>query len=108
MNKQQLLSRREYFNMVHGVTVRAIGTLTDAELAFRPQPGMRTPRELVFHIYAQEKTLAEGAQQGQLTSEMAKRLNPEDESAAAELQGLLTVGDAVAYANACHSAAEEI
>jgi uncharacterized damage-inducible protein DinB len=39
---------------------------------------------------------------------MAKRLNPEDESAAAELQALITVADAVAYANACHAAAEEI
>jgi uncharacterized damage-inducible protein DinB len=108
MNKQQLLLRRDYFNMVHGVTVRAIGTFSDAELDFRPQPGMRTPRELIFHIYSQEKTLAEGVKQGQLTSEMAKRLDPEDQSAAAELQALITVADAVAYANACHAAAEEI
>jgi uncharacterized damage-inducible protein DinB len=32
MNKQELLARRDYFNMVHGVTVRAIGAFTDEEL----------------------------------------------------------------------------
>jgi hypothetical protein len=44
---------------VHGITVRAIGAFTDAELDFRPQPAMRTPRELIFHLYAQEKLLSE-------------------------------------------------
>ena len=28
MKKQELLARRDYFNMVHGVTVRAIGAFT--------------------------------------------------------------------------------
>jgi uncharacterized damage-inducible protein DinB len=39
---------------------------------------------------------------------MANRSNPEDQSAATELQALVTVGDAVAYANAYHSAGQEI
>jgi hypothetical protein len=60
MTRQQLLDRWDYFNLVHGVTLRAIGTLADNELDFRPKPGMRTPRELVFHIYTQERALAEG------------------------------------------------
>jgi hypothetical protein len=54
MNKQEFVARRSYFNMVHGVTVRAIGTFSDEELGYRPRPDMRTPRELVFHIYSQE------------------------------------------------------
>ena len=29
MNKQTLLGIREYFDMVHDVTLRAIGTFTD-------------------------------------------------------------------------------
>src|SRR5438552_5322376 len=106
MNKQELLARRDYFNSVHGVTVRAIGAFTDEELDFRPRPTMRTPRELIFHIYAQEQLLAEAAQQGRFTVEAASRSNPEDEAGASRLKTLRTVSDAQAYADACHQAAE--
>jgi uncharacterized damage-inducible protein DinB len=108
MNKQEFLARRDYFNMVHGVTVRAIGTFSDDELEYRPRHDMRTPRELVFHIYSQERLLAEAAQQGRFTLEAANRSNPEDKTAAAELKALVTVSDARNYAEACHQAAEEI
>jgi uncharacterized damage-inducible protein DinB len=108
MNKQELMARREYFNLVHGVTMRAISAFTDDELDFRPQPGMRTPRELIFHICSQEKVLAEAVQHGRFTLEMANGSNPEDPSNAAELNALGTVGDALAYANRCHRTAEEI
>jgi uncharacterized damage-inducible protein DinB len=108
MNKQELLARRDYFNMVHSVTVRAIGAFTDEELDFRPRPAMRTPRELIFHVYAQEKLLAEAAQQGSFTMEAASRSNPEDEAGASALSALSTVRDARAYADACHQAAEKI
>jgi len=106
MNKQELLARRD-FNMVHGVTVRAIGAFTDEELDFRPRP-VRTPRELIFHIYAQERLLAEAAQQGRFTMEAASRSNPEDEAGASALNALRTVSDIRAYADACHQAAERI
>jgi uncharacterized damage-inducible protein DinB len=108
MNKQELLARRDYFNMVHGVTVRAIGAFTDEELEFRPQPGMRSPRELIFHIYTQERVLAEAAQSGRFTMEAANRSNPEDEANHSEVKLLATVAEARAYANACHEAAGEI
>src|SRR5262245_40997558 len=104
MDKKQMQSRREYFDMVHGVTVRAIGALADSELDFRPKPGMRTPRELVFHIYAQEKALAESAREGRMSMESANASNPEDAGSAAALKGLATVRDAVAFANGCHAA----
>jgi len=108
MNKQQLLAQCDYFNMVHGVTVRAIGAFADGELDFRPKSGMRTPRELIFHIYCQEKLLAQGAKQGRFTMEMANGSSPEETSNAPALNALATVRDAVAYANACHQAADEI
>jgi uncharacterized damage-inducible protein DinB len=108
MNKQELLARRDYFNLVHRVTVRAISAFADEELDFRPRPGMRTPRELIFHIYAQEKLLAEAAQQGRFTMEAANASNPEDSANSAALKSLATVGDAGAYADVCHEAAETI
>ena len=106
MNRQQLLEKRDYFKMVHGVTVRAIGQLADSELDFRPQAGMRTPRELVFHIYAQERALAEAAKRGAFTPALANGSNPEDPSAAAALGSLKTADDLRAYAESCYRAAE--
>src|SRR5215813_3088419 len=108
MDKRALLARRGYFNMVHGVTIRAIAALSDSELGFRPQPGMRTPRDFVFHIYAQERLLAEAGQRGQMTMEMANGSNPEDPANAAAVAALATVNDAVAFAKAQHDAAERI
>ena len=108
MTKPQLLAIRQYFNLVHGVTLRAIGALSDQELDLRPKPGMRTPRELVFHIYSQEKILAEAAQLGRFTLDMANGSTPEDPAAAASLAALATVADTLAYASACHQTAEGI
>jgi uncharacterized damage-inducible protein DinB len=106
MNKRQLLAQREYFNMVHGVTVRAIGAFADGDLDFRPKPGMRTPRELIFHIYAQEKSLAEAVRQGRFDLEAADASNPESPANAPALRALATVSAARAYAESCHQAAE--
>jgi uncharacterized damage-inducible protein DinB len=108
MNRQQLLEKQDFFNLVHGVTVRAIETFADDELDFRPKPGMRTPRELVFHIYEQERALAEGARDGELSMELANRSNPEDPSRTAAVSALATVADAAGFARACHDAAERI
>jgi uncharacterized damage-inducible protein DinB len=108
MNRNDFLARLDYFNMVHGVTARAISAFSDEELDYRPQPGMRTPRELVFHIYSQEKLLAEAARNGRFTLEAANGSNPEDKSNAAGLKALVTVSDARRYAEACHQTAETI
>jgi uncharacterized damage-inducible protein DinB len=108
MNKHDLLERRGYFNMVHGVTRRAIAALADHELEFRPKPGMRSPRELIFHIYSQEQLLAEAARQGRFTPEMASGSSPEDPSTAQALARLRTVRDVLAYVDECHEAAERI
>ena len=108
MNRQLLLARRDYFNLVHGVTIRAIDTFTDSDLNFRPMPPMRTPRELIFHIYAQERALAEAARDGRLTVEASSACNPEEPHGAAALASLETVADLKAYAEACHQTAEGI
>ena len=107
MTQSDVLAKLEYFGMVHAVTIRAIATLSDAELDFRPQPAVRTPKELMFHIYAQEKILGEALQQGRFTAEAANRSNPESELAAEELKALTTVKALQAYAEECHRAAQK-
>lgn len=106
MDQATFSTLREYFDMVNSVTVKAIDAFTDQDLDFRPKPEMRTPRELLFHVYSQEKILAEAAQQGRFTAEAASRSNPEEQ--AAEVQALVTVGDLRAYAQACHQTAQSI
>jgi uncharacterized damage-inducible protein DinB len=108
MTREQLLARRDYLSMVHGVTIRAIAALTDQDLDFRPMARMRTPRELVFHIYAQDRLIAEAVRDGRFTMEAANGSNPEDSANASAVAGLSTVKDAVEYANRCHETAEEI
>jgi uncharacterized damage-inducible protein DinB len=108
MTREQLLDRRDYLNMVHGVTLRAIAALSDHDLDFRPMARMRTPRELIFHIYAQEQLIAEAVRDGRFTMEGANGSNPEEPSNASVVAGLATVKDAAEYANRCHEAAEEI
>src|SRR5262245_18392463 len=105
MNKSEMDAKMEYFNMVHGVTLRAIATFSDEELNFRPKPVMRSPKELIFHIYTQEKVIADVVRQGRFTMDDANRSNPESEAVAAELKALATVGDVLAYAGACHQLA---
>src|SRR5947207_12704111 len=100
MTKSDILAKLEYFNMVHGVTLRAISALSDQELDYRPKPNMRTPRELIFHIYTQE-LLVEAVRAGGFNAEIASRSNPEDPAVAAEVNTLSRVTALWAYAESC-------
>jgi uncharacterized damage-inducible protein DinB len=108
MNQQLLSEELSYFNLVHGVTLRTINCFNDPELDFRPKPGMRTPKELIFHIYSQEKSLAEAARLGEFSATAAGESNPESEGNAATLRSLDTTGALSAYARECHQAASNI
>ena len=108
MDKKTLLAVRDYFNAVHKITVRAIGTLEDGDLDFRPKPGMRSPRELVFHMYAQERILARAAKQGSFTMEAAALSSPENEAVWPELGAIHTVRELAAFAEDRHQEAESI
>ena len=107
MNKEALLAQRGYFDMVHGVTVRALDGFADADLDFRPRPEMRSVRELVYHIYRMEKTLGEGVRLGKITAEAANADNPEDPSAKEPLARLDSVAKLQEYARQCHQAGND-
>jgi len=108
MDKQTFSEKLQYVEMVHGVTLRAIKVFSDAELDFRPRPGMRTPRELIFHIYGNEKLLAEAARLGEFSRDAVDGSNPESEGNAATLRSLDTTGALCAYAAESHKAASSI
>jgi uncharacterized damage-inducible protein DinB len=98
VNKKTLSGLYGYFNLVHGVTLKAIGAFSDEELDFRPKPEMRSVKELIHHIYASEKTLASGALNGKVTAE-AEAAEQE------KLAGITSVAAAQDYARNCHEAA---
>jgi uncharacterized damage-inducible protein DinB len=107
MNKEALLGVREYFDMVHGITLRVIAAFGDENLDFRPQAGMRSPRELIYHIYGMEKEVSIGAKTGKISQETEGLAIPESEAARAALESLNTVAKLQDYANACHKLANE-
>src|SRR5262245_66610368 len=107
MNKQALLVQREYFKMVHGVTLRLIGTFSDKDLDYRPKPGTRSVRDLILHIYGGEKALGEGIRQGRFTKEVMDKCVPETEASKAVAETLKTVADCQKYARECHRVGDD-
>ena len=107
MNKAPLQVHRFYFDMVHGVTLRLIGTFNDADLDFRPKEGMRSVRELIMHIYTMERTLAANIRSGQLSEETESIAVPEKPAGQAILAELKTVADLLSYACPYHQSLHE-
>ncbi|MBI1762207.1 MAG: DinB family protein [Acidobacteria bacterium] len=107
MNKAALQGQRFYFNMVHGVTLRLIGTFSDADLDFRPKEGLRSVRELIMHMYTMERSLAANIRSGKLTEESESMAVPEKPAGQAVLAELKTVADLLAYARRYHQALDE-
>lgn len=108
MTKQAILGQREYFKMVHSVTVRSIAPLTNEELDFRPRPEMRSIKELFYHIYAMERNSAEHLHQSKITQEEENVCIPETEAGKAVLATLHTVAEMQAYANESHQMMDDV
>jgi len=99
MNKETLLQKFGYFDMVHNVTLKAVAQLKDDQLDFRPSPDIRTVRELLSHLFGQEKALVGSIPRGQLSNE---------DMSSAESKGLSakTVADMIAFGRDCHQSAK--
>src|SRR5215813_10471036 len=107
MNKQALLIQYGYFKMVHGVTLRTIGTFSNEELDYRPKSGMRSVRELILHIYGMLNSFSKGVMQGKITKEIENPTIPETVEGKAAIEALKTVGACQAYARSCFKVSEE-
>ena len=68
MNRQQLDGMWDHLRQVHGIGLRCIDTLTDAQLDAHPIANMRTPKELIVHMYAMVvRETAESVLRGNIT-----------------------------------------
>ena len=108
MDKQALLGQRGYFEMVHGVTLKLMANFGDDGLDFRPQPDMRSARELFVHIYAMEKVNAEQLRADKVSQEAENVAIPETEAGKALVAEMKTVAQLQAFARASHQAMDEL
>ncbi len=108
MNKQAVAEQRGYFQMVHGVTLKLIGTFAEADLDYRPKEGMRTVRDLMSHMYGLERVLAESVCLGKMTQEASDRSVPETEPGKAAAAQLTSIAKCVEFAKEAHQYADEV
>lgn len=71
MNKAQLLQWWEHFRTVNGITMRAIQAIPADKIDAKPCSDMRTPKELITHMYNTMRIVADGIGKGefQMTEE---------------------------------------
>ena len=66
MNKQTLAMIWDHLRQMNGITLRLIENLPADQLDARPIPTMRTPKELLVHLYSTLRYSAEGILSGSI------------------------------------------
>ena len=97
MNKEQLGAMWEHFRTVNGITMRAIQAIPKDNVESHPVRDMRTPKELVAHMYETMSSVAEGVAKGTITTN----------EKAASGAGIKTHDDLVRYASESWKAADK-
>jgi uncharacterized damage-inducible protein DinB len=67
MNKAVLSPMWNALRMANGITLRAIAEIPKDKLDSRPIRDMRTPKELVAHMYSAMPSIAQGIVKGEIT-----------------------------------------
>ena len=91
MNKAQLGRWWDHFRTVNGITLRGIKAIPKDKIESKPCKDMRTPKELIVHMYTSMPAIAEGITQGEIT------WSDEDDKKAAA--GLTSLEDLLRYAS---------
>jgi len=81
MNKAALDAYWDHFRTINGITMRAIAAIPKDKIDSRPCKDMRTPKELISHMYNSMRAIADGAVKGEI--ELTEEL---DAKAAAALK----------------------
>jgi uncharacterized damage-inducible protein DinB len=66
MNKAVLQPMWEHFRTINGITLRAIQAIPQDKLDARPCTDMRTPKELVAHMYNSLRVITDGTAKGEI------------------------------------------
>lgn len=101
MNKQAVMQMWDHFRQANGVGLRAIEMFPENKLDATVIAGMRTPKELVVHLYGQVvREVGEGALKGRITDESEKN----EKQIASSLK---TKADLLKYCHDCWNAADK-
>jgi uncharacterized damage-inducible protein DinB len=98
MNRSIVGYMWEELRLINGITLRVIGAIPKDKIDVRPIGKMRTPKELVAHIYTNMRIVAEGIAKGAIT---------EDERAESGVE-LRSLDDMLRYARDCWNAADRV
>ena len=102
MNKQTLLHMWDHIRQGNGIALRVIALLPADKLDSHPIPNMRTPKELVVHLYHDVlKALAEGVSRGDVAIDMSR------ETEKKICAGIRSRDELLAFARDCWSAADQ-
>ncbi len=99
MNKAALNAYWDHFRIINGITMRAIEAVPKDKIDSRPCKDMRTPKELISHMYNSMQEIAEGAVRGEIKMS--------DESDTAAVAKLKTHEDVVRFAKESWKAADK-
>ncbi|HYQ95719.1 MAG TPA: DinB family protein [Candidatus Eisenbacteria bacterium] len=66
MNKVQLGQWWEHFRSVNGISLRAVQALPKDKVEAKPCKDMRTPKELVVHMYNGMRSIGDGITKGEI------------------------------------------
>ena len=66
MDKAQLAKWWDHFRTVNGITLRAIKAVPSDKIDSKPCKDMRTPKELIVHMYTGMKATADGITKGEI------------------------------------------
>jgi len=89
MNRRQFESFWDYMRQAHGIALRCIAAIPPSQIDAHPVPAMRTPKELIVHIYdGVVAGIAAGVVQGSLS----------DVDEAKALAGIKTHPDLIEFA----------
>jgi uncharacterized damage-inducible protein DinB len=98
MNRSIVGYQWEEMRLINGITLRVIEAIPKDKIDARPIGAMRTPKELVAHMYTTMRTVAEGIARGSITA---------DERADAGTE-LRSREDMIRYARDCWKAADQV
>ena len=90
MNRRQFDSFWDYMRQAHGIALRCIATIPPHQIDARPVPGMRTPKELIVHLYG-------GVVSGITTGVLQGCLSDEEEYEAKSRAGIKTLDDLLGF-----------
>ncbi len=99
MNKTAVNAYWDHFRTINGITMRAIAAVPKDKIDTRPCKDMRTPKELIAHMYNSMRLIADGAAKGEI--ELTEEI---DAKAAA---GLKTHDDLAKFATESWKAASK-